>query len=75
MSIYFLILRNLALKGKIFEMILGLPLTYPINMLNVQRDRVSEKIGQIKLVDKSKIDTTRSTKERLEEISGSAERT
>lgn len=51
---------------KIFEMILGLPLTYPINMLNVQRDRVSEKIGQIKLVDKSKIDTTRSTKERLE---------
>ena len=51
---------------KIFEMVLGLPLTYPINMLNLQRDRVSERIGQIKLVDKSKIDTTRSTKERLE---------
>ncbi|AWH86333.1 hypothetical protein HYN59_14995 [Flavobacterium album] len=51
---------------KIFEMILGLPLTYPINMLNVQRDRISEKIGQIKLVDKSKVDTTRSTKERLD---------
>lgn len=51
---------------KIFEMILGLPLTYPINMLNVQRDRVSEKIGQIKLVDKSKTDTTKSTKEKLD---------
>ena len=43
---------------KIFEMILGLPLTYPINMLNIQLDRISEEIGKIKLIDKSRTETT-----------------
>ena len=46
---------------KIFEMILGLPLTYPINMLGVQRDRVMEKIGKLKFIDSSKKETTKET--------------
>jgi hypothetical protein len=33
---------------KIFEMILGLPLTYPINMLNVQHDLISTEISKQK---------------------------
>lgn len=51
---------------KIFEMILGLPLTYPINMLTMQSDRVSEEIGKLKLVDKSKIETDKSKKLEIE---------
>ncbi|TAJ07946.1 hypothetical protein DMA11_21870 [Marinilabiliaceae bacterium JC017] len=50
---------------KIFEMILGLPLTYPINMLNLQLDRVKEEIGKIKLTDKSKAETTKAKKEKV----------
>jgi hypothetical protein len=38
---------------KIFEMILGLRLTYPINMLSLQRDRVLEETGKLKLVDRT----------------------
>jgi len=34
---------------KIFEMILGLPLTYPINALSLRRDRVKEEIGKLKM--------------------------
>ncbi|WP_297334593.1 hypothetical protein [Flavobacterium sp.] len=51
---------------KIFEMILGLPLTYPINMLNIQMDRVLEAIGKKKLFDKNKLEFTKSTKVQLE---------
>jgi len=48
---------------KIFEMILGLPLTYPINMLSIQRDKVSEDIGKLKLTDKSIKETSANKKE------------
>jgi hypothetical protein len=59
--------EKLGLQGKkIFEMILGLPLTYPINMLKLQLDRVNESIGKIKLVDKSRLDTAKSSKDTLE---------
>ena len=51
---------------KIFEMILGLPLTYPINMLTVQSDRVSEEIGKLKLTDKFRKETTKSEKAKIE---------
>lgn len=51
---------------KIFEMILGLPLTYPINMLTMQSDHVSEEIGKLKLVDKSKIETDKSKRLEIE---------
>lgn len=51
---------------KIFEMILGLPLTYPINMLGVRLDRVLEEIGKLKLVDSSKSESKKSAKELLE---------
>jgi len=50
---------------KIFEMILGLPLTYPINRLTVQRDRVLEDIGKIKLTHKTKTETTKEKKIKL----------
>jgi hypothetical protein len=50
---------------KIFEMILGLPLTYPINMLGIQRDKVLEMIGKLKLTDKSKIETSKTNKEKI----------
>jgi hypothetical protein len=50
---------------KIFEMVLGLPLTYPINMLKVQQDRVNESIAKLKLVDGSRIDRAKSSKDRL----------
>ena len=50
---------------KIFEMILGLPLTYPINMLTLQRDRVMEEIGKIKLADKSKVETSTAKREKI----------
>jgi hypothetical protein len=43
---------------KIFEMILGLRLTYPINMLTLQRDRVLEEIGKIRLHDKYRQDNS-----------------
>lgn len=59
--------ENMGAQGrKIFEMILGLSLTYPINMLGIQRDRVMEKIGKIKLIEKSKTETTKEKKEDLE---------
>lgn len=59
--------EKLGLQGKkIFEMVLGLPLTYPINMLKLQLDRVNESIGKVKLVDKSRMDTTKSSKDVLE---------
>lgn len=51
---------------KIFEMILGLPLTYPINMLTVQLDKISEEIGKFRLTDKSKNETEKSEKEKIE---------
>lgn len=51
---------------KIFEMILGLPLTYPINMLNIQMDRVMETIGKMKLMDKTKLEFNKSSKVQLE---------
>lgn len=50
---------------KIFEMVLGLPLTYPINMLKVQQDRVNETIAKLKLVDVSRIERAKSSKDRL----------
>ncbi|MWB95019.1 hypothetical protein GON26_11635 [Flavobacterium sp. GA093] len=59
--------EKIGLQGKkIFEMVLGLPLTYPINMLKIQQDRVNENIGKIKLVDKSRIDTAKTSKEELD---------
>jgi hypothetical protein len=51
---------------KIFEMILGLPLTYPINMLGIQLDKISEEIGKLKLIDKSKNNIKASEKIELE---------
>ncbi len=51
---------------KIFEMILGLQLTYPINMLGVRRDRTSEEIGKLKLTDETKQKTKKSVKEEIE---------
>ena len=54
---------------KIFEMILGLPLTYPINMLNVQHDRVLEDIGKLQLIDKAKVKTTKEKNEQLQKRS------
>lgn len=51
---------------KIFEMILGLPLTYPINMLTVRKDRTSEEIGRLKLTDETKQRTKKSEKEEIE---------
>lgn len=59
--------ENMGGQGrKIFEMILGLPLTYPINMLGIQRDRVLEAIGKLRLTDKSKTETTQSKKDKIE---------
>jgi hypothetical protein len=58
--------ENMGSQGrKIFEMILGLPLTYPINMLGVQRDKVFEEIGKLNLIEKSKTETQKSKKEEL----------
>lgn len=51
---------------KIFEMILGLPLTYPINMLNLQLEKTVEAIGKIKLVDKSKTEQSKESLTKLE---------
>jgi hypothetical protein len=51
---------------KIFEMILGLPLTYPINMLNLQLEKTEETIGKIKLIDKSKTEQSKGSLEKLE---------
>ncbi len=51
---------------KIFEMILGLHLTYPINMLGVQRDRVSEDIGKLGLTDKTHSENKKLRREELE---------
>jgi len=59
--------ENFGAQGKkIFEMILGLPLTYPINMLSIQLDKISEDIGRIKLIDKTKTETTVAKKQELE---------
>lgn len=59
--------ENYGLQGKkIFEMILGLPLTYPINMLNIQMDRVLETIGKKRLLDKTKQEFSKSSKVQLE---------
>ncbi len=51
---------------KIFEMILGLPLTYPINMLNIQMERVMETIGKMRLMDKTKLEFNKNKKVQLE---------
>ena len=51
---------------KIFEMILGLPLTYPINMLSLQSDTISEKIGKLRLADKSITEAKINARERIE---------
>ena len=51
---------------KIFEMILGLRLTYPINMLGIQRDSVLEDIGKLKLIDNSKNETKKSKYSQLQ---------
>lgn len=51
---------------KIFEMILGLPLTYPINMLTLQLDGISEEIGKIRLRDRTRTETTASEIEKIE---------
>lgn len=51
---------------KIFEMILGLPLTYPINRLTVQSDGISEKIGKLNLVDQSKGEMTKAEKLKIQ---------
>ena len=45
--------RKGAQGRKIFEMILGLPLTYPINALSLQRDRIKESIGKAKMTFKT----------------------
>jgi len=59
--------EHLGAQGrKIFEMILGLRLTYPINMLTVQRDKVSEEIGKLKIADRSKSENTKSQKDKIE---------
>lgn len=59
--------ENFGAQGrKIFEMILGLPLTYPINMLGIQRDKVSENIGKLRLLDKSKTENKKFKKEQIE---------
>lgn len=59
--------EGIGLQGKkIFEMVLGLPLTYPINMLKLQQDRVNESIAKLKLVNGSRIDTAKSLKAGLE---------
>lgn len=59
--------ENMGAQGrKIFEMILGLPLTYPINMLGLQYDRVLEKIGKINLREESKTETTKANKDKIE---------
>ncbi len=50
---------------KIFEMILGLPLTYPINMLTIQSDRVSEEIGKLKLADTTNNETVKSERDKV----------
>ncbi|RZJ48370.1 MAG: hypothetical protein EOO19_07415, partial [Chryseobacterium sp.] len=47
---------------KIFEMILGLPLTYPINRLKLQLEKTLEAIGRTKLT--GQLDTGMSSKER-----------
>ncbi|WP_345951313.1 hypothetical protein ABDD95_07735 [Mucilaginibacter sp. PAMB04274] len=60
--------ENYGAQGKkIFEMILGLPLTYPINMLGIQLDKVSEEIGRIRLTDKTRSENTSTSKKILEE--------
>lgn len=59
--------ENFGAQGKkIFEMILGLPLTYPINMLGIQLDKLSEEIGRIRLTDKSRTETAGAKKQELE---------
>ncbi|MGN6179325.1 MAG: hypothetical protein ACTHNW_09095 [Mucilaginibacter sp.] len=59
--------ESIGAQGKkIFEMILGLPLTYPINMLNIQLDKTTEEIGRIKLMDRSKMETMTTKKKELE---------
>ena len=50
---------------KIFEMILGLPLTYPINLLSLQRDRIKENIGKAKMRFKSQTERSISDKKML----------
>lgn len=50
---------------KIFEMILGLPLTYPINALSLQRDRIKENIGKAKMRFKSYTERSISDKKLL----------
>lgn len=52
---------------KIFEMILGLPLTYPINMLTIKHDKISEEIGKLKLSDKTTVENIVSNKKKLGE--------
>ncbi|MBO9585255.1 MAG: hypothetical protein J7574_13920 [Flavobacterium sp.] len=59
--------EGIGLQGKkIFEMVLGLPLTYPINMLKVQQDLVNVSLGQLKLVSGTKADSAKSLKAGLE---------
>ncbi len=50
---------------KVFEMILGLPLTYPINMLTIQSDQISEEVGKLRLSDKSSVETKKSEKDKI----------
>ncbi len=58
---------------KIFEMILGLPLTYPINMLTIQKDRTEEEIGKLEMIDTSNTEKAKksysSLKQKHESIS------
>jgi len=60
--------ENFGAQGKkIFEMILGLPLTYPINMLTIKHDKISDEIAKLRLSDKATLENVFTSKKKIEE--------
>ena len=51
---------------KIFQMLLGLELTYPINQLAIKRDFISDKKGKAKLVSETNLKEIQKNKKKLE---------
>jgi hypothetical protein len=52
---------------KIFQMLLGLKLTYPINELSIKKDRISEQKGKARIISESESEAISREKARLED--------